>query len=392
MDLEREKKIARLQAEQIVLRAQFARHRPPQLDGGDQRQQLYDEFAGDELAARLRLSPGVGSRLLLTAVRAVRRMPAAVVALSHAIIDLERLEALVRATANLEDDQVDSVASSVIRDEGGCASHSAFRAAVRRQVMRIDPEGAQRRRKKAEATRRLGLRSEEDGMARLNVLMPSDRMLAAFNRVDKIARKVGEPDDERNLDQRRADVLYDLLMGQDRDSVQVEMQVIVPVDCLLGLSDNPGVVPGFGPLPAEIVREMANNPNCTWRRILTDPAEGSVQEVSSQRYPSAALRRFVQSRNPTCIFPGCDMPSTQCDLDHVCPHREGGATSAGNLAPECRRHHRLKHRPETPSAQEPGGAVAGPRWQLRQVKPGHFVWTSPEGERYDVGPERFSNN
>lgn len=301
MDIQIGKEIARLQAEQLVLRARFAGHRPPQLDGGEQRDQLYHALAGDELAAGLHVSPTVGGRLLALAVRTVRFIPAAVVALSHGIIDLERLVILERATRKLEAGQADEVSASVLR-RGGRSSHNAFGAAVRRQIIRVDPEGAERRRKKAAAERGVNIRAAEDGMGWLSALLPIDRMLAGFQRLDTLARNAGGPDDERTLDQRRADVLFDLLMGRDQESVRVEMQVIVPVDTLLSLSENPGEIPGYGPVPAEVLRTMAEDPNCTWRRILSDSQSGTVVEVGDRRFPSAALRRYVQSRNPTCIF------------------------------------------------------------------------------------------
>lgn len=53
------------------------------------------------------------------------------------------------------------------------------------------------------------------------------------------------------------------------------------------------------------------------------------------------------------------------------PNARLGTTSAGNLGPLCRRHHRVKT--ET-------------RFTLRQTTPGVFEWTSPTGHRYLVQP------
>ncbi|WP_285187995.1 HNH endonuclease signature motif containing protein [Rhodococcus sp. MEB041] len=66
--------------------------------------------------------------------------------------------------------------------------------------------------------------------------------------------------------------------------------------------------------------------------------------------PSEAIASLVTALYPTCIHPGCAVPSEDCDLDHVVPfdhtdHPErGGWTVTGNLAPLCRRHHGLKTR------------------------------------------------
>ena len=65
-------------------------------------------------------------------------------------------------------------------------------------------------------------------------------------------------------------------------------------------------------------------------------------------------------------------------LDHVDPHRPddtGGATSTANLAPLCRRHHRLK----THSA-----------WTYRVLAPGTYEWTSPHGHHYLRDPHGTS--
>ncbi|MBY6541283.1 DUF222 domain-containing protein [Rhodococcus sp. BP-349] len=65
--------------------------------------------------------------------------------------------------------------------------------------------------------------------------------------------------------------------------------------------------------------------------------------------PSEAVAALVTALYPTCIHPGCGVPSEDCDLDHVVPFdhtdpRRGGWTVTGNLAPLCRRHHGLKTR------------------------------------------------
>ena len=46
------------------------------------------------------------------------------------------------------------------------------------------------------------------------------------------------------------------------------------------------------------------------------------------------------------------------------PYSEGGPTASDNLAPLCRRHHRLKTH---------GG------WRYTQVERGTYLWTSPLG-------------
>ncbi|NKZ06735.1 HNH endonuclease signature motif containing protein [Actinomadura latina] len=88
--------------------------------------------------------------------------------------------------------------------------------------------------------------------------------------------------------------------------------------------------------------------------------------------PSAAMRREVEARHGTCVFPTCNQPSHRCDLDHTAPWRPG-ITCRCNLAPLCRRHHRLKQRTD---------------WRLFQVWAGLLIWVTPSGAWYIVHPDR----
>jgi len=48
----------------------------------------------------------------------------------------------------------------------------------------------------------------------------------------------------------------------------------LPLGTALGLSDAPAELAGYGPIPADLARELAAD--ATWRRILTDPVTGAV--------------------------------------------------------------------------------------------------------------------
>ncbi|MEU8798334.1 DUF222 domain-containing protein, partial [Spirillospora sp. NPDC048819] len=88
--------------------------------------------------------------------------------------------------------------------------------------------------------------------------------------------------------------------------------------------------------------------------------------------PPATLRQEIEERHTTCVFPTCNQPSHRCDLDHTVPWRPG-ITCRCNLAPLCRRHHRLK--------QTPG-------WKLHHIWPGLLIWTTPAGAWYIIRPDR----
>ena len=68
-----------------------------------------------------------------------------------------------------------------------------------------------------------------------------------------------------------------------------------------------------------------------------------------------------------CVFPFCGRPARRCDHDHVVPHAEGGETCDCNIAPLCRRHHRLK-------------THAG--WRYTVVETGVWLWSDPHGQQF----------
>ena len=55
------------------------------------------------------------------------------------------------------------------------------------------------------------------------------------------------------------------------------------------------------------------------------------------------LRRAVTARDRGCAHPGCDRPSSWCEVHHVVPWQDGGPTAIGNLVMLCAVHHRLVH-------------------------------------------------
>ena len=111
---------------------------------------------------------------------------------------------------------------------------------------------------------------------------------------------------------------------------------------LLGLDQLPGELAGYGPISAELGREIAAD--ATWRRLLTDPATGGLLDYGTTTYqPPAKLAAKVIARHRTCRFPGCPLPADRCQLDHVIEYPTG-PTAETNLGPLSARCHRAKHR------------------------------------------------
>ena len=105
---------------------------------------------------------------------------------------------------------------------------------------------------------------------------------------------------------------------------------------------------------------------------FTPIAKGSCDHTNAEnRYtPSRKLGHLIRARTATCPAPGCGAHAYHNDLDHTVPHPDG-PTDECNIAPPCRRHHRVK--------QAPG-------WKLQQPEPGVMIWTTPSGRTYTTRP------
>jgi hypothetical protein len=347
----------------------FTRLRPPE-PGEDRDGDDYSRYAADEVAAVLAISPESASDQVDLAVTLAGRLPATLAALERGQIDFNRARAMAKVTEVLTDAQAAEVEGKVLAG-GRRDSHTAFQKAIRRAVLKVDPEGAEARREQAKAGRYVEVKPRDDGVAKLELVTGAELTEAIFQRLTALAREI-MPGDGRTLMQRRVDVATSLLLGaQSGGRPPVEVHVTVPVTTLLGLQDNPGELEGYGPIPAGMARELAEHAH--WRRIITDPVDGTVLDVGRRRFATAGLARHVRERDRTCRFPGCPRPARDCDLDHTQRHTDHGRTADFNIELLCEHHHQMKD-----------GAYTG--WSLTQPAPGHLEWTSPTGEVYRVGP------
>ncbi|MGA9746641.1 MAG: HNH endonuclease signature motif containing protein [Nocardioides sp.] len=198
--------------------------------------------------------------------------------------------------------------------------------------------------------RRVSSQATGDGMAVLLIDTDEISVTRAERHLDLLARDVRSAGDPRTLDQLRADLAVDLLCGASVGSTHTSagwarpvINVTVPIQTLMGLSDEPGRS-GESTLPASLVRHVAADPRSTWHRLLTDPSRGGV-ELSTQSYrPTGPIWREVVATQTTCFAPTCSRAAGDCELDHRTPW-PAGPTSTDNLGPACPRHHRSKHAP-----------------------------------------------
>jgi hypothetical protein len=252
-----------------------------------------------------------------------------------------------------------------------------FRDRMRTLRERLHPISLTERHQEAAKGRRVWREDDRDGMAWLGVQLTAPDADAAWQRIDGIARHLAErPDEARTLDQLRADAVADMLTGRSDPATEprATVAVLVPMMSLLGLSEEPATLDGYGPIDAETARRLtAHAPSL--HRILTHPVSSTILDVDRTTYrPPADLKRWLALRDGTCRFFGCGRSARHCDLDHTQRWADGGATSAANLAHLSKRHHTLKDES---------------RWKVEQHPGGILTWTSPTGAIRTTDPPPF---
>ena len=214
------------------------------------------------------------------------------------------------------------------------------------------------RRRRAEADRHVSLRPAPDCMTWLTALLPVKQGVAAYAALTRVptasarapaTREQGSGDGGRSGRASGLDSAGGARGGQSRAS---PLNLVDDRHAPFGLGDEPAHLDGYGPIPAELAREIVVGA-CS-RRDACGSA-GSTPARTGQtwsRWTPAArlfpvgLARFIRLRDRTCRTPWCDAPIRH--TDHAIGHDAGGPTSLTTA--------RVSARPATtPSRRRAGG-------------------------------------
>jgi hypothetical protein len=270
---------------------------------------------------------------------------------------------------------------------------SRFRNKARTWRERHHAESMEKRHAKGVTDRRVEYTPDQDGMAWLSVYLPAATTNGIWNRTTAVARGLQGPDESRTLPQLRADVLAAALLSTGSGHglkpghvppPRAQVLVTVPVFSLLGATDEPAMLDGYGPIPASVARGLVANGADSFYRVLVDPRDGAPLEIGRTSYRlTKAMRTWLRMRDGKCPFPGCSNHSLDNEADHLLAWHKGGTTGISNLGQPCPKHHRLKH-----------ASTWTPTPAARNEPPG---WTSPSGRHYrseqqDWEPPRWPRN
>lgn len=308
--------------------------------------------AREELAPALRLSP-TSVALRIQAARNLAHHPELVALVTDGVCSIWAARNVLGETVNLPDEAAADVIRSTVaacRERNASGRRPWTATEVRRTArvarLRVAQPADDAARTHAHAARRVSVHPAGDGMAALVAILAESDAHRILARLTALARGLDDADNQRTADQKRADLLTDVLLASgpspDAGSTSAhrsDISIVVSLNTLLRLDDLPAEATGIGPIPARVARELAADG--VWRAWITDE-NGQITATSSRGYtPSPALARLIRAREPHCRMPGCRTRAANCDLDHTVPY-PAGATAPTNLGPLCRRHHILK--------------------------------------------------
>ncbi|WP_346039990.1 HNH endonuclease signature motif containing protein [Actinomadura chokoriensis] len=397
------------QARELAAIAELTRRRTVEEESGDPDYRILSarESVTEEVSAALTVTGNAAATLVHLAEQLTGPLARTGDALEAGRVDLAKARVICDVTEQLPEHTARRVESAAL-EKASEQTTGQLRRRLNRIARRLAPEAVEERRREAVRQRRLELWDTPSGTSDLALCdLAAEDAHAIYNKITAAAHGIKGDGDTRPLSTIRADLATRLLQGLElpeaiRDLLaQAGDDVGSPVSGLSGLAESAAASELPGEFSADVgvavladevnrrlqhvrarvePRELPHAIRRTVQRIHAEFAD--AREVACQGddevhgrpgyRPSAALRREVEARHASCVFPSCNQPSHRCDLDHTVPWRPG-ITCRCNLAPLCRRHHRLKQRTD---------------WRLFQIWAGLLVWVTPSGAWYIVRPDR----
>lgn len=353
------------------------------------RQSLQGRALRAEIATLLTIPEQTAETLLARAALLVHALPTTLSRLEDGRVSERNAALLAEAAAPLDDEARRALESRALPyAESLTPTKFGRKVAVLREMIR--PSEATQRHRERFQEREVSVAPDRDGMAWLHAYIRLDHAAGVDDFLDRIARLNDGDGDERTHTQRRADALTDLLLDggvllPSRDGrsglreptkrprgIVPMVHLLAPALTIAGTGDEPAVLGTHGPIDPKTARELVGCAPGLYR-VLTHPGTGVMVQYGRDRYQvPKELRRYLQLRDGTCRFPGCNRQAVRCDVDHCDDWQFHGETEAGNLAHLCRGHHRLKHGTDWAVRQSPGTAV--------------LTWTSPAGRAHATEP------
>ncbi len=339
------------------------------------------DFADCEVAVALHVSAPAAARLVGAARHLHARLPVTVAAFTRGELGWLQVLAIVEATTACDVGLLARVEELVVDKACAGLSPGQTRTLARKAVARVDPGALAVRERCSRAAGDVRVAGDDDGTATLVATgLPLVDAAVLDRGMDAYARRAKATGDERTLGQLRIAALVDWAerfltapSGPRAGGRPVTVNVTVDLPTVLGLTDQPGEIPGLGTLPASAVRGLLAD--ATLRRLVTDPLTGHLLDYGQRRYrPSPQLAASIAARYATLTGPGSTTTAVVGDRDHDLPYRHGGRTSLAEMHPVGRHWHNAKTHGHWTTHISPDGTV---------------TWTSPRGQTARVEPHDY---
>jgi hypothetical protein len=364
----RERLVAHYQAGAIADTVEISYSAPGDSDSPAERIEEAFEFASDEIRAALTLTRNAADRRMSLSSDLYERFPQVYGLLDKGLIDLSRARVIVDGTGHLTETAAREVAETVA-PKAPLLTTGQLSALIRKLCVTVDPDDAKKRYETAVGQRRINIEATVDGTGNVYLLdIPIATAAAIGRQVNGHMISLKNDGDPRRHDQLRADILCDLILGNDLAGINNRGLVDIRVDLttLAGLDDKAAEILGMGPVIADVARKVGYaQQKAEWRVTVTDNNGEAILAETTRRRPTATQIREIYALHPTCTFPGCRIPAEDCDLDHNIPWAQGGPTTKTNINPKCRHDHILKDH----------------GWKHQRIN-GKDIWTSPMGHTY----------
>ena len=357
------------------------------------------EFFPDEVAHAINLGRGTAAFRARRAFTWQEHLPATFAALHRGELDERRAGVLADVLQHTRPELARAVEAALL-DEADELSLAALRTRALALLAELDATAGEKRHEEAKRAADVRSYPTGDGMATLAGDMTVEEAAACSAVIDALARMAKADGDDRPIGAIRASIMSMLIMrpaDHGQPGVSVHLTVAATVETLEGSSAAGGEVNGSA-VTADQLRNLL-------RRVgalgLTTPEGGSLtfaltdekgrllatltgaelarlarkgcpDHAAGEHHaaeqsgdpgssdtdcgcplagmppptdayePTAAQRRFVDTRDRRCRLPNCGQRVGWADHDHVIPHGQGGRTTCTNLCCLCRSHHRLK--------------------------------------------------
>ncbi len=261
-----------------------------------------------EIGTLLALGPRAAGSFLAASHALAKELPLTLSALQAGTISWQHALVMVEETASLDPAGAAALEAQFLDPNTprpaaaapiGEMPASRFRHNARTWRERHHAEPIEKRHAKGVADRRVEYRPDQDGMAWLSAYLPADEATAVWNKLTADARELQGPAETRTLTQLRADLYGSCLLGGTTtgdhhgngsdtgtaagpsSSIRPQVLVTVPVFSLMGLTDEPAMLDGYGLIPPSMARKLIADGAGSFHRVLVDPRDG-------RRWKSAA--------------------------------------------------------------------------------------------------------